>query len=63
MTEVTQEDYEILLAQRENYNMKEEWKSIEGYADYEVSNHGRVKSRKRLMTKILKEGIYSGKIE
>ena len=28
MTEVTQEDYEILLAQRENYNMKEEWKSV-----------------------------------
>ena len=39
--------------------MKEEWKEIEGYHDYEVSNHGRVKSLKFNKERILKNNIIS----
>jgi hypothetical protein len=38
---------------------QEQWKSIPGFPDYEVSNMGRVRSYKRSMPRILKAGIYS----
>jgi len=40
--------------------MKEEWKEIEGYPDYEISNHGRVKSHKRFPSIILKQTLNRG---
>lgn len=40
--------------------MKEIWKSIEGYEDYEISNFGRVKSLKYGKEKILKQTLILG---
>jgi len=38
---------------------KEVWKEIPGYTDYEVSNHGRLMSKKRGFPKILNGAIYT----
>jgi hypothetical protein len=40
----------------------EEWKVIDAYPNYEISSHGRIRNKKKLLTPSLKNGYYTIKL-